>query len=129
MQIGSLGEVVFEASSRKLVSPSAFTASYEVRYADHEVLGSPDVTEYLAPKPAEVTIQIRLYSSMCDIDEAMGHLTDYMAGGAAVQLIFCGRDFGQYTIRKMEETIAPQLKDRNLTPSYVDLQLTLKEYY
>lgn len=53
--IGSLGEIVFEVSSRRVLTFDGYKRNTKARYASHEVIGQSPVLEFLGPDGEEVS--------------------------------------------------------------------------
>lgn len=53
--LGSLGDVVFEVSNRKVFTFDGYKRTTKARYASHEIIGQPPILEFLGPDGEEIT--------------------------------------------------------------------------
>ena len=56
--LGSFGEIVFEVSSRKILTFKDYKRKTQARYASHEIVGLKPILEYLGPGGEEITLSM-----------------------------------------------------------------------
>lgn len=129
MQVGSLGDTIFEVSSAKIMTPSGISMSRDTSYEDHAVQGDFPRPEYLAPGLMTVNLAITLRADLGvdPLDEAIS-LEGALILGEVLRLVIAGQNLGQFTIRKMDQNWRYLMKSRP-GPRTIDLSLELREYY
>ena len=129
MHVGSLGDVVFETSHERMITPNSFKYSAESRYEDHQVQGAFEKSEYLAPSLGSASLSIHLRRDFLNQSplEIANRLQDMLDSGEIVRLILCSVNYGRFTIRKIDYDWNGFLKDE-AGPFSLDLNLELKEY-
>lgn len=129
MQVGSIGDVVFEVSSSRVLTPESVSFSDGASYEEHKVIGAFPVSEYVAPELRTCHLTITLRRSMgCDPKEEAEHLVDLCLDGEVVQLVVAGENMGPYTIRKVDQDWRHSSRSET-GPSSLTLTLELKEYW
>ncbi len=129
MRTGSLGDVVFEASSERVFTPASFGMSREARYEDHEVQGAFPRSEYLAPGLGTATLTMILRRDLgCDPAEEAENLEMKLVGGEVLRLIIAGKNLGKWTLRKVDQSWRAMLRDGK-GPQSLTLTVELKEYF
>ena len=100
MRVGSLGKVVFEVSSARVLTPASIALSCDARYEDHEVQGSSPRSEFLAPNLGSVTLAMTLRRDLGvdPVAEAQS-LEAMLRRGEVVPLVLAGKYLGKWTIR------------------------------
>lgn len=129
MQIGSLGDVIFEASAEgRVMTPVEFQRDRAARLEEHKVVGSLPRLEFLSAELAAMTLPIRLRADMgVNPAEEADRLAQMCKEGKVLRLIMAGYNCGEVLIESVTQTwrhIAPGRKG----PYAVDLTLKLKEY-
>lgn len=128
MQIGSLGEVVFEASSGRVLTPTEFQVDCAARFEEHKVVGAPPRLEFLSAELTGMSLPIRLRADM-GVNPATEaeKLSALCREGKVVRLILAGRSQGDVVIESVTQTwrlLSPNGKG----PYLLDLDIKLKEY-
>jgi hypothetical protein len=128
VQVGSIGDVVFETSAERVLTPDSLQRSREARYEDHQVQGELPRPEFIAPDLSEVELGIRLNAGLgVNPVEMSDQIATYCKEGRVVHLIIAGYNFGKVTVRKFS-TDWRHLSPNGRGVQTVDLKLTLKEY-
>ena len=128
MQVGSLGDVVFETSAERVLTPSSFSKERSARYEDHQVQGGLPRSEFLAPELASFDLAIRLCADMgVNPIEMADQLSAYSTTGEVVRLILAGWNLGKVTVRSVRQTWK-YMEPGGTGVQIVDLALQLKEY-
>lgn len=128
MQVGSLGDVVFETSASRVLTPSSFEFSSSARFEDHEVHGAKQRTEFLGPDLCEFDMDITVHRSLgVEPEQVLVQLGGYCQQGTVARLIVAGKNICRCTVREVSTTW------RHLAPGgngvlAMDLKLKLKEY-
>lgn len=129
MQIGSLGDTVFEVSSGKILTPSDFQMDRSAKYEDHEVQGSYPRSEFLAPDLANIKLSIVLRSDLGCVPIEEAEALEYkMVDGEVLRLIICGKNLGKWTIRKVDQSWKNAIR-HEIGPMKITLNIELKEYF
>lgn len=126
-QVGSLGDVVFEVSSDKILTHNDCIRDTKANFAEHEVIEGKARLQYIGQGLQEFSLAITLDASFCAPEEEMKRLDLMQENGEAHRLILGGRIFGHFVIESKTENRA-----RTDGQGYVQLahvQLKLKEYH
>lgn len=129
MQVGSLGDVVFEVSSACVRTVSGVQFSREARYEDHQVQGAAPRAEFLSPGlgTGTLTLLLRRDMGVDPLTEAK-RLRRMMDDGSVVRLVLANANLGKWTIRRMSESWQHML--RGLTgPQSISLTVEITEYF
>lgn len=126
MQIGSLGDIIFEVSSDKVLTPTEFSRERKARYEQHNVLGALPRLEYLSADLAEVNLPLRLRADFgVDPVREFERIGECCKEGKVLRLILCGVSYGQYVI----ESYSQQIRyGQSRFVQAMDVTLKLKEY-
>ena len=129
MRVGSLGKVVFEVSSARVLTPASIALSCDARYEDHEVQGSSPRSEFLAPNLGSVTLAMTLRRDLGvdPVAEAQS-LEAMLRRGEVVPLVLAGKYLGKWTIRKVDQSWRQMLQGGE-GPLAMTLSVELKEYF
>lgn len=86
--IGSFGDVVFETSDSRILTPSEITRDTASRWTNHEVIAKKPVSEFVGPglDTVSLTIILNAYFGV-NPKEVMDKLLDYCRKGEAYTLI------------------------------------------
>lgn len=126
MRVGSLGDMVFETSTDRVLTPSSFSTGSSARYEDHPVQGGLPRSEFLAPELSSFDLSIRLRADMGVSPLAVAEqLVASCRAGDVLRLVIAGQNLGQVTIRSVDQDW------RHLSRAGVhslDVKLQLKEY-
>lgn len=127
MQVGSLGDVIFEASSTRLLAPNDVKLSWDVKFEDHEIQGAAPRSEFIAPGLGSCSFTLLLMSDLgVDPVTEYGKLITHLQSGDVLQLIIGGKNFGDWTLRKVDGTIKYMT---NNVPVVMEVAVELKEYF
>ncbi|MCP4163628.1 MAG: phage tail protein [Deltaproteobacteria bacterium] len=105
MDIGTLGDIAFEVSSKKVLTLQAFKRSLKARYATHQVINKKPVLEYLGPDLYDIDFQITLNRQMLGtkpIDE-INKIKKIVQSGEPQPLRIGDEDFGDFVVESMSE--------------------------
>lgn len=130
MNIGSLGDVVFETSSQKVLTPNSAKFSFESRYEDHQVQGTYEKSEFLAPSLGTVTFAMHLRRDFLGESplKTVLKLQSMQRRGEIVRLILRNVSYGRFTVRKVDYDWIGVVKNEP-GPFSVDVTVELREYY
>ncbi len=129
MPIGSLGDTVFEVSSREVRTFQGMSRTTSAKYASHEIIGSKPVLEYLAPDGEEISFSMQLSASLgVNPTEEANKLRELCEKGEAMYLILGNQTIGQnqWIIESVGESL--DTVDNNGRVIITRLDITLKEY-
>lgn len=125
--IGSLGSVVFEASTDKVHSFNVLTRTSKSKYAEHEIIGSKPKLAYTGEELDEYNMEIALKKSLgVDPESAVSVLEQYKADGEVVVLMLGNAVKGQVVIGDLKTDY--RHIDNNGIVHTINASLTLKEY-
>ena len=133
MEVGTLGDIVFEAGSMNVLVPQNISADSRMRYEEHNVFGSYPVMEWLGPETPEISLDVRLSRQLMERepDDVKIQLLSHMRRGDVLRLTLCGQNWGRVVITSISQKLAPTLTNDDgwLAPSGIDLSLRLKSWY
>ena len=133
MEVGTLGDIVFEAGTMNVLVPQNISADSRMRYEEHNVSGSYPVMEWLGPETPEISLDVRLSRQLMERepDDVKIQLLSHMRRGDVLRLTLCGQNWGRVVITSISQKLAPTLTNDDgwLAPSGIDLSLRLKSWY
>lgn len=126
MRTGSFGEIVFEVSDRKAITPDDITRESKARYEEHKVPGALPRLEFLAPELAEMGMRITLRADMGvnPLHEA-DKLSRLCKEGAVRRLVLMGVNCGDMVLESVSQVWR---HTGSGGPHIIDLALKFKEY-
>ena len=128
MQTGSLGDIIFEVSSAKILTPHSVNIGRDASFENHKVQGDFPRPEFLAPGLATVSHAITLRADLgTDPLACASSLEDAKIEGEVLRLVIAGENLGKFTIRKIDQNWRHCLKSRP-GPLILELSLELGEY-
>ena len=133
MEVGTLGDIVFEAGTMNVLVPQNISADSRMRYEEHNVFGSYPVMEWLGPETPEISLDVRLSRQLMERepDDVKIQLLSHMRRGDVLRLTLCGQNWGREDITSISQKLDPTLTNDDgwLAPSGIDLSLRLKSWY
>ena len=133
MEVGTLGDIVFEAGTMNVLVPQNISADSRMRYEEHNVFGSYPVMEWLGPETPEISLDVRLSRQLMERepDDVKVQLLSHMRRGDVLRLTLCGQNWGRVVITSISQKLAPTLTNDDgwLAPSGIDFSLRLKSWY
>jgi phage protein U len=126
MQIGCLGDIVFEVSSKTIETFDKMQWSGSARYSEHQRHLTHALTEFTGLNPDTITFEMVL--SVYLGVEPMGELTklwNYERSGKAVPLVIGERAYGKYrwVVKSHKTKMQTYDKRGNLTGATVSVDL------
>lgn len=126
MQVGSLGDVIFEVSCERVLTPGPFTRERKIRYEQHNVLGALPRLEFLSPDLSTLSLNIRLLLSLgVDPLREFSRLGAMCKEGVVARLILHGQNYGMHVIESYSQGVRHASSQRIIS---MDVTLNLKEY-
>ena len=97
MEVGTLGDIVFEAGTMNVLVPQNISADSRMRYEEHNVFGSYPVMEWLGPETPEISLDVRLSRQLMERepDDVKIQLLSHMRRGDVLRLTLCGQNWGR----------------------------------
>lgn len=133
MEVGTLGDIVFEAGTMNVLVPQNISADSRMRYEEHNVFGSYPVMEWLGPETPEISLDVRLSRQLIERepDDVKIQLLSHMRRGDVLRLTLCGQNWGRVVITSISQRLSPTLTNDAgwLAPSGIDLSLRMKSWY
>lgn len=126
MQVGSFGEVVFEVSDSRVITPTDVQRERKARYEEHKVIGAAPRLEFLAPELADLTMRICLRKDMGvnPVSETT-KLSKYCRDGKVCKLILAGINCGDQILESVSQSWRHTGPNG---PHTIELVLKFKEY-
>lgn len=127
--IGSLGEIVFEVSSEKILTFDGLSFSQKANYAEHSIHGRKSVLEYTGTSATSVSMNITLNSALgIDTIEELEGLKEIFSSHQAVSFVLDGKPQGEglWVIESLGTNY--NFLDNRGRPQIIEVSLTLKEY-
>ena len=104
--IGSIGNLVFEASANLIRTFDSWTDQVSARIGSHEVGGSEPVLEYIGPGPRAIDISIALNASLgVDVESDISKAQEYCRTGQLLLIVIGGKPIGGAGAQWMIETV------------------------
>ena len=130
MQIGSFGDVIFEVSDSKILTPNDFKRESKARYAEHKVINRPPILEFLG-RELETIKFTAIFSKSLGISDLLMEvhkLREMLWNGETAHFILNNH---LYTENKMIiENLGEEVKhfDGRGAHIFTEIDVTLKEY-
>lgn len=127
--IGSLGDIVFEVSSRKVRTFRDLKRTHKARYAAHNLIGHKPMLEYIGPDVGEITFTMQLSASLgINPTTEADRVRKICESGDAMYFVLCNQTVGQYqwVIESVGESV--DTIDNNGRVVMTQIDVTLKEY-
>ena len=101
MIVGTLGDIVFETSSRYILTFNNFAQTVSARYATHERHATTALTEFTGIDPESITFDI-IMSAYLGADPAaqLNVLREYVRSGTAISLVLGTTVYGDYWLEQ-----------------------------
>jgi len=126
MQVGCLGEIVFEVSSKSVKTINNMTWAGSALYATHSRHLQNALTEFtgLAPDTISIDIYLSAYLSVSPMDD-INKIWQYEREGRPVPLVIGDKVYGKYRWTIKSHKIKAQTYDKrgNLTGATVFIEL------
>ena len=133
MEVGTLGDIVFEAGTMNVLVPQNISADSRMRYEEHNVFGSYPVMEWRGPETPEISLDVRLSRQLMEreLDDVKIQLLSHMRRGDVLRLTLCGQNWGRVVITSISQRLSPTLTNDAgwLAPSGIDLSLRMKSWH
>lgn len=124
--IGSLGDVVFEASDKRIRSFYGLTRSGSARFAEHVPIGMMPVQEYLGPGADSASLTMKLHAELgVEPMEELTRLRSHMYAGRVVSLFIGEEMLGDYVVTALNESYKEI--DGHGRIVVIDVEVSLKE--
>ncbi|WP_458412784.1 phage tail protein [Schinkia sp. CFF1] len=128
-KIGVFGDVVFEVSSKKVMTFSGFKRSGSGRWADHERIGMKPISEFIGPGKEEISFTVQLNACLGVNPQLELDKLRRIRDKGETRGIIIGEDFiskSLWTLEAIQET--HKTYDANGQLLVADVELTIKEY-
>lgn len=129
MQVGCLGNVVFEVSDSVVKTIDSVVWSGSASYAVHQRHGGNAMTEYVGMDPDKIAFNIQLSSALgVDPMSCATTLWTYMREHAALRFVIGSKGYGRYrwNIVSLRNGIEHTDMEGNVT--YMSVSVELQEY-
>lgn len=95
--IGCLGDIIFEVSDRRLMTPDNMQMSGSVRIAEHQRAGTTTLTEFTGIDTDKFSLSIKLVEVLgVDVNGMLTRIQRHMERGAILPLVLGTRTYGRY---------------------------------
>lgn len=124
MELGSFGDVIFEVSDKKILTPSSFSRSGAAVWADHPMLYKKPKREFMHSEHRKVELEIKLNAIHgTKPRETLKILYKYMETGKRYHVIIGGRSMSRYkmAIMTISETWDTVLNEGELMKATVSI--------
>ena len=131
--IGSLGDVIFEVSDKKIFSiNNQINRSYKSKISEHNPIYGPGMLRHQGRELTEITFGITLISSLLQEttpSEQLDKIKTMWEFGEYGYLTFGGQTFGAFPFLIIDMSEKNSYFNRETSEfDYINLELTLKEY-
>ena len=127
--LGSLGDIVFQVSSREVITFDGLKRNTKARYSSHEINGQKPLLEYIGPDGEEISFTMKFSTSWgVEPAEQADKLRELCEKGEAMYLIIGNQTIGanQWVIESVGESMTSVDNTGRVIVSEVDI--SLKEY-
>jgi hypothetical protein len=128
MIVGTFGNIFFTVSAHRLYLISGFSRKSGAKVEEHEVAGGKPLSEFIAPKLAEIDLDITLLAShgVNPVQEVY-KLREICETGQVHRLIIAGRNMGNYLLTEVDDDWERGLA--NGWPTVIKVKAKFKEYF
>lgn len=126
--LGSFGKIVFRVSQDNLLTPSQVGVTVSARYKKHSRIAAVDITEFETRQLKKITLPIKLYRDLCNINTTIRELTRICEEGEHYPLILARKKIGEHNFSITSFTYSYSKSDGIGSPLVVDINLSLEEY-
>lgn len=126
--LGSFGKIVFRVSQDNLLTPSQVSTTISARYKKHSRIGAVDITEYETRQLKKISLPIKLYSDLCNINSTIREMTRMCEAGEHYPLILAKKKIGEHNFYIENFSYSYSKTDGIGNPLVVDVNLSLEEY-
>lgn len=126
--LGSFGKIVFRVSQDNLLTPSQVGVTVSARHKKHSRIAAVDITEFETRQLKKITLPIKLYRDLCNINTTIRELTRICEAGEHYPLILARKQVGEHNFTITSFTYSYSKSDAIGSPLVVDVNLTLEEY-
>lgn len=129
MEVGTLGDIVFEVSAFRVATLSGFSMSRGAKFEDHPVQGSFPASEFVAPELGTARLAMTLRHDLgCDPAAEAERLEDKCIAGEVQRLIIAGKNLGRWTIRTVDQEWR-HMRRGVVGPLAITINVSLTEYF
>ncbi len=127
--IGCLGDILFEVTQDKIMTPSSFSWSGSASYTTHDRHLTNAMTEFtgLAPDTISLEVTLSMYLGV-DPMESLVKLWTYERNGRALPLTIGNKAYGKYRWTITSHTMKAQDFLKDGTVSSATVSISLQEY-
>jgi phage protein U len=129
-KIGSFGDIVFEVSNKKTLTPKDFDRNGSARWNDHEIIGHKPKSEFSGPGLEEVSFTLILKAELgINPTKQLEKLRKMRDTGKVAPFIIGGKPISQnyWSIQQLSESYKTIDNEGNILSAEVNV--SLKEYY
>lgn len=127
MALGTLGSVVFEASSERVRTFTEATHTTSARWDVHEIIGAAPVAEFGGRALRKLSLAIRLDRDFgVDPEAEAEEIRDACEAGTVLPLLLGGEPRGDWVLLEVAESWRRVAPDGSV--GAIDLSLSLQEY-
>lgn len=129
MIVGTLGDIVFETSSRYILTFNNFVQTVSARYATHERHATTALTEFTGIDPESITFDV-IMSAYLGADPAaqLNVLREYVRSGTAISLVLGTTVYGDYRWVITDYKVKAEHFSQSSGWNSVTCSVTLQEY-
>lgn len=127
--IGSLGAIVFQVSSSKVITFKDMKRSTKARYASHDIIGSKPIIEFMGPDGEELSFAMHFSVAWgVNPQEETKKIRAICEKGEANYFVLCNSTIGEnpWIVESVGESV--ETVDNNGRIISSAIEVTLKEY-
>lgn len=125
MQVGSFGTIVFQCSSKEIMTFKDFNRNRSAEFVEHAVLENKSKLQFVGVSLEEQTFAVQLDEKFTDPEKRSQEFWAAQESGEPRNMILGNRNYGKFVIVSLSET---QKHFRKGKASFIELELSLKEY-
>ena len=127
MQVGSFCGILFQVSTRQVLTFKNLSRKAKARYHTHDILGATSKLEFVGTEPINITLEIQLLKQLgAPVQQVLETLREVTAAGIADYLIIGNENIGLFVIETVEES--DYVFDGKGEVFMATVKLTLKQY-
>lgn len=129
MTIGSLGNIVFSVSSRKIETIAGLKQSGSAAFSEHKRHNGSSILEFTGKNADEISFSMTLSTELgVRVENEIKKIVNYEQNGTALRLVLGKRVYGSYRWVITKHSVSYKFFDKRGVPVVADVSITLKEY-
>ena len=125
MEVGSFGTIVFQASSKEVMTFNGLTRSREANFVEHAVLEQKSKLQFVGVSLEETSFTVQLHAGFTSPEDRAAAFWAAQESGEPRPLVIGSENRGDFVLVSIEQSEKYHSKTG---AKYIEIKLSLKEY-